>query len=63
MVLDKRSVPGRPTDFEKSKARSYSVCSRRGGGGGGLDIFPQLSFLSCLPLSLNCFCSVGSSEV
>ena len=42
MVLSYRSVPGRPTNLDNSRARAYCICSRcrwgGGGGGGGLDI-------------------------
>ena len=30
MVLDKLSVPGRPTDLDNSRARAYCTCSRCG---------------------------------
>ena len=37
MVLGKLPVPGRPTDFDDSRARAYCTCSRC--GKGCLDIF------------------------
>ena len=37
MVLGKRPVPGRPTSFDKSRAKAYCSCSRC--GWGCLDIF------------------------
>ena len=45
MVLDRLSVPGRPTILDYSMARVYSVCSRCGGCLG-------LSFFSSFSLSL-----------
>ena len=50
MVLGKLAVPGRPTSLDKSRARAYCSCSRC--GGGCLDIYSHLSFLSSFSLSL-----------
>ena len=43
MVLGKPAVPGRPTNLDYSRARTYCTCSMFGGRFG---IFPSLSFLS-----------------
>ena len=51
MVLGKLPVPGRPTNLDKSRARAYCACSRR--GGDCLDFFfSRLSFLFSFSLSL-----------
>ena len=50
MVLGKLSVPGRPTNLDKSKARAY--CSAVVAGGGCLDIFSLLYHFSFLSPSL-----------
>ena len=50
MVLDKLSVPGRPTNLENSRARAYCVCSRCGLGLFG-HFFSRLSFLFSFSLS------------
>ena len=50
MVLDKLPVPGRPTCFEYSRARTYCAWSRS--GGGGLDIFSLDYHFSLLSPSL-----------
>ena len=44
MVLGKLSMPGRPSNLDKSKARAYCACSRRGWG-----LFGHFSFV--------CYCS------
>ena len=44
MVLGKLPVPGRPTNLDKSKARTYCACSTCGWGLFG-HFFSQLSFL------------------
>ena len=44
MVLDKPSVPGRPTNLDNSRARAYCACSRCGFGLFG-HFFSCLSFL------------------
>ena len=49
MVLDKLSVPGRPTILDNSRARAYCACSRCGWGLFG-HIF-RLSFLFSFSLS------------
>ena len=46
-VLGKRSVPGRPTSLDESRARAYCACSRCGWGLFG-HFFPHLSILSFL---------------
>ena len=50
MVLGKLSVPGRPTNLGKSRARAYCTCSRC--GLGCLDIFTLLYPFSPLSPSL-----------
>ena len=52
MVLGKLPVPGRPTNFDKSRARAYCACSRCGWGLFGL-FYSRLSFLFSLSLSLS----------
>ena len=50
-VLDKLSVPGRPTNLDNSRTRAY--CARSRCGWGGLDIFfSRLSSLSSFSPSL-----------
>ena len=50
MVLGKLSVPGRPTNLDNSRARTYYACSRC--GRGCLDIFlSRQSFLFSFSLS------------
>ena len=50
MVLGKLPVPGRPANFDCSRARAYCACSRC--GWGVLDIFvSRLSFLISFSLS------------
>ena len=49
MVLGKLSVPGRPPNLDKSRARAYCACSRRGLFG---HFFSHLSFLSSFSVSL-----------
>ena len=51
MVLNKLSVPGRPTNLDNSRARAYCACNRCGWGLFG-HFFSRLSFLSSFPLSL-----------
>ena len=51
MVLGKLPVPGRPTNFDCSRARSYCACSRCGWGLFG-HFFSRPSFLFSLSLSL-----------
>ena len=51
MVLGKLPVPGRPTSFDKSRARAYCSCSRCGWGLFG-HFYSRLSFLSFFSLSL-----------
>ena len=51
MVLGKLSVPGRPTNFDYSRARAYCPCRRCGWGLFG-HFFSPLSFLSSFSLSL-----------
>ena len=46
MVLGKLSVPGRPTNFDYSRARAYCACSRC--GWGCLDIFSLVYHFSLL---------------
>ena len=49
MVLGKLPVPGRPTNLDKNRARTYCACSRC--GRGCLDIFLSLIIsLFFLPL-------------
>ena len=50
MVLGKLPVPGRPTYFDYSRASTYCVCSRS--GGGGLDICSLVYHFSLLSPSL-----------
>ena len=50
MVLGKLPVPGRPTSFDKSRARAYCSCSRCGWGLFG-HFYIHLSFLSSFSLS------------
>ena len=50
MVLDKLSVPGRPTNLDDSRARAYCACSGCRWGLFGI-FFSRLSFLFFLPLS------------
>ena len=50
MVLGKLTVPGRPTNLDKSRARTYCASSRCGWGLFG-HIFFRPSFL--LPFSLS----------
>ena len=51
MVLGKLSVPGRPTNFDFSRARAYCACSRCGWGLFG-HFFSRLSLLSSFSVSL-----------
>ena len=51
MVLGKLTVPGRPTNLDKSRARAYCVCSRCGWGLFG-HFFSHLSFPFYLSPSL-----------
>ena len=51
MVLGKLLVPGRPSNLDHSRARTYCACSRCGLGMFGL-FFSRLSFLSSFSLSL-----------
>ena len=51
MVLGKLSVPGRPSNLEKKRARPYCACSWIGRGLLG-HFFSNLSFLSSFSLSL-----------
>ena len=51
MVLGKLPVPGRPTNFDDSRAGAYCACSRCGWGLFG-HFYSQLSFLSSFSLSL-----------
>ena len=51
MVLGKLLVPGRPTNFDYSRASAYCPYSRCGWGLYG-HFFFHLSFLSSFPLSL-----------
>ena len=48
-MLDKLSVPGRPTNLDYSRARAYCACSRCGWGLSG-HFFSRLSFLSSFSL-------------
>ena len=48
MVLGKLPVPGRPTNFDKSRARAFCACSRCGWGLFG-HFFSRLSFLFLSP--------------
>ena len=50
MVLGKLPVPGRPTNFDYSRARAYCACSRC--GWGGLDNFTLIYPFSSFSLSL-----------
>ena len=50
MVLGKLPVPGRPTNWDDSRARAYCACSRC--GWGGLDIFTLLYPFSLLSPTL-----------
>ena len=50
MVLGKLPVPGRPTNFDYSRARAYCTCSRC--GWGCLDIFSLIYLFSFLSPSL-----------
>ena len=50
-MLDKLSVPGRPTSWDDSRARAYCACSRCGYG-GCLDIFSLIYLFSFLSPSL-----------
>ena len=47
----KLPVPGRPAGLDKSMARAYCACSRRGWGGFG-HFFSLQSFLTSFSLSL-----------
>ena len=51
MVLGKLPVPGRPTNFDCSRARAYYACNRCGWGFFG-HFFSRLSFLLSFSLSL-----------
>ena len=51
MVLGKLPVPGRPANFDYSRARSYCACSGCGWGLFG-HFFSRLSFLFSFSLSL-----------
>ena len=51
MVLGKLPVPGRPTNFDNSRARAYCAYSKGGWGLFG-HFFSHLSFLSSFSLSL-----------
>ena len=51
MVLGKPSLPGRPTNFDYSRARAYCAYSRC--GWGGLDIFTFVYHPSFLSPSLS----------
>ena len=51
MVLGKLPVPGRPTNFDYSRARTYCAYSRCGWGLFG-HFYSHLSFLSSSSLSL-----------
>ena len=51
MVLGKRPVPGRPTNFDNSEARAYCACSRYGRGWFG-HFFLLSIILSSFSLSL-----------
>ena len=46
-LLGKLSVPGRPTNLDNNRARAYIVLAV-GAGGGCLDIFSLVYFLSFL---------------
>ena len=50
-MLDKLSVPGRPTSLDDSRARAYCACSGCGWGLFG-PFFSNLSFLFSFSLSL-----------
>ena len=50
MAVGKLLVPGRPTSFDYSSARTSALAV--GADGGCLDIFSHLSFLFFLPLSV-----------
>ena len=55
MVLGKLSVPGRPTNLDNSRAKTYCACSRPRCGVGGVcfgHFSSHLSFLSAFSLSL-----------
>ena len=51
MVLDKLPVPGRPTNLDKSRARTYCACSGCRWGLFG-HFYSHLSFLFSFSLSL-----------
>ena len=51
MVLGKLLMPGRPTNFDYSRARVFCTCRRCGWGLFG-HFFSHLSFLSSFSLSL-----------
>ena len=51
MVLGKLPMPGRPTNFDFSRARAYCTCSRCEWGLFG-HFFSRLSLLSSFSLSL-----------
>ena len=51
MLLSKLSVPGRPTNLDKGRARAYCACSRCGRGGVfGLFFLSFIFSLCFLPL-------------
>ena len=51
MVLGKLSEPGRPTDLDNSKTRSYCACSRYGWGLFGRFFLSSIFSLFFLPFS------------
>ena len=51
MVLGKLSVPGRPINLDKSRARAFCACSRCGWGLFGAFFLSSIISLFFLPLS------------
>ena len=51
MVLGKLPVPGRPTNFDHSRARAHGACSRCGWGLFGHFFLSSIISLFFLPLS------------
>ena len=56
VVLGKLSVPGRPTNMDKSRARAYCACSRCGWG-----LFEH--FFSCLSYLFSFSLSLGDGPI
>ena len=52
MVLDNRPVPGRPTNVDYSRARSYCACSRCGWGVMWACLLSSIISLFFLPVSV-----------